>query len=80
MQLALGISIHSQECQNTDTSNFSPLSYIISVSPVSVQFKNFSDITVLLGNEKLKTKKRQCNFKKCNLYSVDLAERSYFTN
>ena len=52
MQFALGIFIHSQEGQNTATYNFSTLPNIVSVSPVFVQFKNLSNIIVLLCNEK----------------------------
>jgi len=52
MQFALGIFIHSQECQKTTSSNFSTLSNLVSLSTVYVQFKNLSNIIVLLCNEK----------------------------
>ena len=44
MQFVLGIFIYSQEYQNTDTSNLSTLSNIVSISPVYVQFKRFLEL------------------------------------
>ena len=66
MQFALGILIHSQECQKITSSNLSTLSNLVSLSTVYVQFKNLSNIIVLFCNEKIK---KAMQFKKKAIYT-----------